>query len=475
MESFLLASVLGHLLYGGAVVWLFLFFYVEGVCQLDRPRLKRTTALLNIGFLLAGLAFPFLFPHVETLREALTLSPVTPAGWAFLILLGGIWCGALAGQTWVTLRLLRPEKIPELVAEKVSRVPYTPDREHWDLSFADVFGCDQIPPNPAAGQPFRYKKRHKTHLPRSWASRLLLEALAMRANQVYELRIVELTLRLPRLPRAFDGFRILHLSDLHLGRDLSPGYYRHALTCAAQLRPDLVVFTGDFTGMDAFHREAVASLSLVKGRLGTWVVFGNHDYYDRPEMLDYWLRHDRIGRLNNGAVEFRRPAPPEVEADYQALRLIGTEHPHQPVSDWEALVSGTDCAVVEENETDEELEQTEASDGRPDTQRISLKKTREKSVPEDPVFKIALTHRPDYFVPLARAGADLVLAGHTHGGQWRFPFIGPVVVPSLYGRRYAYGLHRRGQALLSISPGFGVHTIPLRYNCPPEITLLELR
>jgi predicted MPP superfamily phosphohydrolase len=474
MESHLLASVVGHLLYGGAVVWLFLFFYVEGVCQLDRPRLKRATALLNIGLLVAGLVFPFLFPHVETLREVLTLSPVTPAGWAFLILLGGIWCGALAGQTWVTLRLLRPEKIPELVSEKVSRVPYTPDREHWDLSFADVFGCDQIPPNPAAGQPPRYKKRHKTHLPRSWASRLLLEALAVRANQVYELRIVELTLCLPRLPRAFDGFRILHLSDLHLGRDLSPGYYRHALTCAAQLRPDLVVFTGDFTGMDAFHREAVASLSLVKGRLGTWVVFGNHDYYDRPEILDYWLRHDRIGRLNNGAVEFRRPAPADAPTDYQTLRLIGTEHPHQPVSDWTALVRGQDCAVIEEKEGEEENEPA-VIPGASNVLKKSLEETAGNPVPEDQVFKIALTHRPDYFVPLARAGADLVLAGHTHGGQWRFPFIGPVVVPSLYGRRYAYGLHRRGQALLSISPGFGVHTIPLRYNCPPEITLLELR
>jgi predicted MPP superfamily phosphohydrolase len=503
MESTLLASVLGHLLFLGAVVWLFFFFYVEGICQMDRPRWKRVAALLDIGFLFLGVASPFVFSNLPTMREVLTLSPETPVGWIFLIVLTGIWAGALAGQAWVTLRLLRPEKISEMVSEKVSRVPYTPDREHWDLSFADVFGCSPSPTNPSVGQPPRYKNRHKTHPPRSWASRMLLDALAVRANQVYELRVVELTLRLPRLPRAFDGFRILHLSDLHLGRDLSPGYYRHALTCAAQLRPDLVVFTGDFTGMDAFHREAVATLSLVKGRLGTWVVFGNHDYYDRPEMLDYWLRHDGIERLDNRAVEFRRPDPDQPEAGDQALRLIGTEHPHQRVTDWDALVRGTECVVVEEQkesdaedwesgwdetfaflgvekmETDSHLEPDRfpAENEKPSSnkEKGNSDGTSRGSVPEDRVFKIALTHRPDYFAPLARAGAHLVLAGHTHGGQWRFPFIGPIVVPSVYGRRYAYGLHRNGEALLSISPGFGIHTIPMRYNCPPEITLIELR
>ncbi len=474
MESTLLTSILGHLLYLGAVVWLFFFFYVEGICQMDRPQWKRAAALLNIGFLLIGGAYPFVLSGPASLREALTLSPVTPGGWSVLLVLGGIWIGAIAGQTRVTARLLRPEKIPELISEKVSRVPYIPDREHWDLSFSEVFGCDSTPRNPAVGQPPRYRKRHTLRYPRSWASRMVLDALAVRANQVYDLRMVELTLCQPRLPQAFDGVRILHLSDLHLGRDLSPGYYRHALTCAAQLRPDLVVFTGDFTGMDAFHREAVAALSLVRGRLGTWVVLGNHDYYDRPEMLDYWLRHDEIGRLDNRAVEFRRPAPPDSPTDCQALRLIGTEHPHQRVSDWEALVQGAESVVVEENEKDEEVEADETTDA-PGLRKFSEKGADEKRVPEESVFKIALTHRPDYFVPLARAGADLVLAGHTHGGQWRFPIIGPVVVPSVYGRRYAYGLHREGDALLSISPGFGIHTIPMRYNCPPEITLIELR
>jgi predicted MPP superfamily phosphohydrolase len=75
---------------------------------------------------------------------------------------------------------------------------------------------------------------------------------------------------------------------------------------------------------------------------------------------------------------------------------------------------------------------------------------------------------------LAPAGADLVLAGHTHGGQWRLPLVGAFVLPSLYGRLYAEGFRVIGSTLLYTSRGAGVHTVPFRYRCPPEVTLFTL-
>ena len=90
-------------------------------------------------------------------------------------------------------------------------------------------------------------------------------------------------------------------------------------------------------------------------------------------------------------------------------------------------------------------------------------------------FRLVLSHTPDNIFRLARTGADLVLSGHTHGGQWRLPAIGPIAFPSRYGRRFTPGLQKIGSTLLYASNGIGVHTIPFRLSCPPEITLFILR
>jgi predicted MPP superfamily phosphohydrolase len=88
-------------------------------------------------------------------------------------------------------------------------------------------------------------------------------------------------------------------------------------------------------------------------------------------------------------------------------------------------------------------------------------------------LKLMLLHTPDQFTWACDLGADLALAGHTHGGQIRFPLLGPIVCPSRYGTRYACGVFRRGRTVMHVTRGIAGKT-PLRLNCPPEIALLEL-
>ena len=126
------------------------------------------------------------------------------------------------------------------------------------------------------------------------------------------------------------------------------------------------------------------------------------------------------------------------------------EHPFIKVRDWKGLLSG-------------------GVGGAP------ADATHGQSATEHDVFHLVLSHQPDNAPPLARAGADLILCGHTHGGQWRFPIIGPMVYPSVYGRRFAPGLSELDGALLHIGNGVGVHTVPFRWLCPPDIVLLVLR
>ena len=90
------------------------------------------------------------------------------------------------------------------------------------------------------------------------------------------------------------------------------------------------------------------------------------------------------------------------------------------------------------------------------------------------VFRLCLSHTPDNIAWSRRHGIDLMLSGHVHGGQIRFPLLGSMLVPSGYGRKYDCGLFEEGPTLLHVSRGLGGEH-PLRYNCRPEATLLVLR
>jgi hypothetical protein len=203
------------------------------------------------------------------------------------------------------------------------------------------------------------------------------------------------------------------------------------------LRPDLVVLTGDFVTVQDFgwnHDRGSADvidpcanlLAQLSSPLGSLAVLGNHDVLSDHERIVRALETRGIAVLRNRSVAFARAG----------VRL------------WFA---GTDDVL----------------EGH-----ANLQLTLEGIPPEEPV--ILLAHEPDFAVHAARFPVDLQLSGHSHGGQIRLPLLGAPVLPPL-ARRYPWGLHRIGGLTLYTNVGIGTIALPVRFLCPPEITLITLR
>lgn len=276
----------------------------------------------------------------------------------------------------------------------------------------------------------RRDERHSLRLQHTVVSRRVAAPPALRLPGLSldrrDLHLTEIDLTLPRLPAALDGLRLLHLTDLHV--EWAADVAHRALDAAEALAPDLVAVTGDF-----IVRRATPELERVLDRLaglgaplGVWCIRGNHDIWHDPEAATEALRRRGLPLLDNRAVA--------IDGGGAFVRLVGVEHPWNRVESWDRLLYRNGDSLC-----------------------------------------IALSHTPDHFPRLARAGVDLVLAGHTHGGQWRLPGVGSVIVPSRHGRRFDAGLFAHRGAHMWVSRGLGCVGLPVRLNCPPEITLITLR
>ncbi len=242
-------------------------------------------------------------------------------------------------------------------------------------------------------------------------------------NQVFQVDFAERTLRLPRLPAAWDGLKILHLSDLHLCGTPDRAFYRYVMDRCNAWEPDLVALSGDVVDSDTHHRWIIPVLGRLRWRVAAFAILGNHDAWRDVPVIRRRLR--RVGfRVLGNAWE-------TVEVRGEPLIVVGHEGPWiGPPPDLR------DC-------------------------------------PAGP-FRLCLSHTPDNIRWARRHGMDLVLAGHVHGGQIRFPVVGSVFVPSRYSRRYDFGTFDEPPTLMHVSRGLaGQH--PLRFNCRPEVTLLVLR
>ena len=229
-------------------------------------------------------------------------------------------------------------------------------------------------------------------------------------------------------PHEHDGLTVALLSDLHVG---SPYYglttLRRVVEATNAAKPDLVLLAGDYViqgvaGGEFVPPEEIASvLAGLEARLGVFGVLGNHDWWlDGPRVTDAF-ESVGIRMVDNAA------------ARAGSLWVLG-------IGDiWE---------------------------GSPDVDGALEDVTDEGAV-------LALTHNPDVFpdVPLRVA---LTLAGHTHGGQVRFPFFGAPVVPSRFGARYAHGHVSEEGRDLFVTTGLGTSIFPVRFRVPPEIALLRL-
>lgn len=241
------------------------------------------------------------------------------------------------------------------------------------------------------------------------------------------LRVADVSVAIRGLPDSFRGLRIVHLSDLHRGRWVGEDHIRRAGNIARGLDADLVVLTGDYvTGRASYAWSCVEALGIIPSRLGTFAVVGNHDWWTDSAIVRRALARIGAHVLSNDAVR--------LNLHGEALWLLGVEDMWSPAFSLAKAVYA-------------------AGDNQP---------------------RILLCHNPDVFATASAWGLDLVLSGHTHGGQVCLPGIGPLLLPIRSGRHLASGTHRVGRTNLHVTRGVGLVAPPVRFNCPPEVSRITL-
>lgn len=243
-------------------------------------------------------------------------------------------------------------------------------------------------------------------------------------NEVLSLEFSEKHLRLPRLPVEWDGLRVLHLSDTHFIGTIERAWFEYVCRLGREARPDLVVFTGDLLDRPELAEWLPDTLGSLTAPLGCWFVLGNHDWYA-------------------GDPDSTRTALTRLGWEDARKRVQTLPHQGRPL-----VIAGTERPWMGDD---------------PDLSNIP-----------DEAFRLLLSHSPDQIAWARAHGIDLMLAGHTHGGQVRLPLLGPVYCPSLYGPRFCEGVFFESPTTLHVSRGLSGET-PLRVNCFPELTLLVLR
>jgi predicted MPP superfamily phosphohydrolase len=261
-----------------------------------------------------------------------------------------------------------------------------------------------------------------------------MAGLALYAGEIsrHELSVEEHTIHLSRLPDAFRGMRIVQASDFHYAEYTEPFFLREMVRKINRLKPDMVVLTGDFISFaplsTSFARRCAPACAEILGGIECplrYASLGNHDYFIGPRNVAGPLEEHGIRVLMNAATA--------LERDGQRLWIAGV---------------GSACEGA-------------AEPGRAVPQAASGETV------------ILMAHEPDILPEVARFNVDLMLSGHTHGGQVRFPFLPPFHLPE-FGQRYVEGWFRLGATQMYVNRGIGAVGLPFRFRCPPEITVITL-
>jgi len=246
-------------------------------------------------------------------------------------------------------------------------------------------------------------------------------------DEAASLSLERVEIKLPRLPKKLDGFKVIHLSDIHHSPFTGLDHIERTVKIANRLKPDMFVLTGDYVSHDAKYIGPVAEvLGRLEAEFGTHACLGNHDHWTDAELVTRSLKDAGIQVLINEGHRF--------EARGASIWLAGVDDHMVGKTDLPAALKG--------------------------------------SFPDE--FKLLLALDPLIFRKAVRAAIDLTLSGHTHGGQVKVRTRTPKdrLIPR---RRLSAGLHQRKDSHIYITRGIGTVVLPVRYQCPPEISLLELR
>jgi predicted MPP superfamily phosphohydrolase len=233
-------------------------------------------------------------------------------------------------------------------------------------------------------------------------------------------------IELSRLPMSFDGFRVVQLSDIHHGPFSDRKQIERAVDTANRLQPDIIALTGDYISKERHYAAPCAEmLGRLKAKYGVYAVLGNHDHWTDAALITDLFRAEGITVLINEGIHF--------EKDGASIWLAGVD---------DTMVGLEDLSLALAGARDDEM-------------------------------KLLLAHNPIILRRAARASVDLVLSGHTHGGQ--VAIRGERSTVRGARKRLLKGHGRLSNTQIYVNRGLGTVVLPIRYGCPPEISLLELR
>jgi predicted MPP superfamily phosphohydrolase len=246
-----------------------------------------------------------------------------------------------------------------------------------------------------------------------------------------DFHVREVDVPIPGLPDDLDGLRLLHLSDIHLSAFLSESQLARVIDAANGLRPHLAAVTGDLISQRGDPIDAcIRQLARLKADAGVVACMGNHEHYAQVE--DY-----TAAAAARAGISFLRSQARPLRFGKATLNVAGVDY--QPLFQKAKYLRGAGRLVLP-GETN-----------------------------------LLLSHNPDVFPVAARQGYNLMLAGHTHGGQVSVEILDQAINPARFFTPYVYGLYRRGPAAAYVTRGIGTIGIPARIGAPPEISLLRLR
>lgn len=253
---------------------------------------------------------------------------------------------------------------------------------------------------------------------------LLALAVAYSFIEPYMIETKEVVIQSDQIPPAFDGKKIIFLTDIHCSPFFSGSRVGSLVDQVNAMNPDIVVLGGDYVTDDTNYLEPCFSqLSRLKAPLGVYGVLGNNDPYD-----------ETIRAMQNAGITYIGNRGLWIEENGQKIRLGGvgdldTDIPYQ---------GPTIGPVIRDD------------------------------------FVILVSHKPDYFPLANRNLVDLMLAGHTHGGQITFFGLWAPFPGSRYGQEYVTGVKKSGNSTMIVSNGIGTVKVPIRFFARPQIIVVKL-